>query len=400
MNRKYKIGYVLGREAALSFAEIHAVLSREKIIYHIELSTEEVLIISTENEKVKSLIIDDFGGVIKLFEVIDEVNCDTDLFEILTSRVEPNQTDKRINFGISAYGKVSKQKIWELGQRLKTYYLDQSLKARFVTGKSAALSSVIVWENKLIERGFEIILVNNNNNLYIGKTTGTQNYKRYSFRDFDKPRRDDRNGMLPPKLAQIMINLAGITKDKSIYDPFCGGGTVIQEAILAGYESVYGSDVDQKQVDDAQANLNWLEQHFDTKNIKVKKLFLTDATNTQPDFPINAIVGEGYLGEPVRRDLIKAKDDAVTLAVFYQKVLSNFAKIIEPNGIIVLAVPFFFSKNEYIYLPLIDSLPSLGLKLVQPLPQDSKMKLFGRGNLTYRRSDQFVGREILILTSR
>jgi len=396
MNQIYKMGYVLGRESALSVAEIHAVLTQRKIDYKIKFSSKEILIISTENEKIQDLTIDDFGGVIKIFKIVDGVKGEANLFEVITSKVKPNQTEKRVNFGISVYSKFNKQEIWGLGQELKSYFLDQGLKARFVTGKSAALSSVIVWENKLIERGFEVILVSDNDKIYIGKTTGSQNYKRYSFRDFNKPRRDDRNGMLPPKLAQIMINLARIAKNESLYDPFCGGGTVLQEAILAGYKSVYGSDIEQKQVDDAKENLKWLEQHFDTKNIKVKKLFLADATIIEPDFTINAIISEGNLGEPIKRNLKRAKDDAGTLAEFYQKVLNNFAKIIEPSGIIVLAVPFFISQNEYTYLPLVDSLSGLGLTLVPPLPPDSKIKLFGRGNLTYRRDNQFVGREILI----
>ena len=64
-------------------------------------------------------------------------------------------------------------------------------------------------------------------------------------------------GMLPPKLAQMMINLSretGILPTK-IYDPCCGLGTVLIEAINMGITDVYGSDLSAKMCSCTEENI-------------------------------------------------------------------------------------------------------------------------------------------------
>jgi tRNA G10 N-methylase Trm11 len=51
-------------------------------------------------------------------------------------------------------------------------------------------------------------------------------------------------GMMPPKIAQIMINLASKgDRELQIYDCFCGLGTTIIEAKNAGYAELLASDI-------------------------------------------------------------------------------------------------------------------------------------------------------------
>ena len=71
--------------------------------------------------------------------------------------------------------------------------------------------------------------------------------------------------------------------------------------------------------------------------------------------------------------------------------------MVNKNGIIIMAIPFFVIEKEYIYLPILDKLNRIGLKAERPLPENINIRTFGRGNLTYSRPNQFVGREILIL---
>lgn len=43
-------------------------------------------------------------------------------------------------------------------------------------------------------------------------------------------------GMMPPKIAQIMINMATEgDSDMAIWDPFCGLGTTLIEALHSGF---------------------------------------------------------------------------------------------------------------------------------------------------------------------
>src|SRR4029078_6190467 len=99
-------------------------------------------------------------------------------------------------------------------------------------------------------------------------------------RDREMSTRDAKVGMLPPKLAQIIINMAvgempeeakqsvcevppdqPIPKDHlakiTLLDPFCGTGVILQEAALMGYKA-YGSDLMPQMANYAQQNWAWL----------------------------------------------------------------------------------------------------------------------------------------------
>lgn len=70
----------------------------------------------------------------------------------------------------------------------------------------------------------------------------------YEAIDFEKPGRSMQVGMMPAKLAHIMLNMA-LTHTKSetpiIRDPFCGTGTTMMLANHFGYDTV-GSDIETK----------------------------------------------------------------------------------------------------------------------------------------------------------
>jgi tRNA G10 N-methylase Trm11 len=58
--------------------------------------------------------------------------------------------------------------------------------------------------------------------------------------------------MIPPKLAQVMINLArrdeADFQDKILFDPFCGSGTILMEAYLMGIKNIIGSDLSDREL--------------------------------------------------------------------------------------------------------------------------------------------------------
>lgn len=77
----------------------------------------------------------------------------------------------------------------------------------------------------------------------------------------------------PPKVAQMMINLAGPDRHKILLDPFCGSGTILQEAALLNFQKIYGSDQNSQAVKDSQVNLDWLRKNFGIKtDITVGKM--------------------------------------------------------------------------------------------------------------------------------
>lgn len=392
MEAKKTIGFVLGRETALCAAEVFSILKKEVISYDVVYFQPPILIMSIGADF--SFDINDLGGTIKIFDLIG-FNLNNNEIQEKLFDIDTLQTEQRINFGISGYGKINQKFIYHLGKDLKNYYIEKGLRARFVTGKNIDLSSVIVTENKLLIRGFELIIVKNKDLYFLGRTLAVQDYKKYGERDFGRPKRDDRNGMLPPKVAQIMINLSQAHKESTFYDPFCGSGTILQEAILPNYKNVFGSDLSEKQIVDTKENLRWLADNYLSKKLDENHFFVADAATDKPGFQVDAIVSEGYLGKPSQKTIIDAEEEIIELTNFYEKVLQNFKTFLAPSGVIVLAVPFFITNGKNYYLPIMDRLS--GFKLQTPIPKDIKVKMSPRNTLTYHRSDQFVGREILIL---
>lgn len=80
-------------------------------------------------------------------------------------------------------------------------------------------------------------------------TLACQDIDSYTRRDTGKSR-DMVVGMMPPKLVQMMLNLAldSEMKNPGIYDPFCGLGTTLIEAANMGMTRIYGSDLSKEMV--------------------------------------------------------------------------------------------------------------------------------------------------------
>ena len=196
----------------------------------------------------------------------------------------------------------------------------------------------------------DFIVVLSQQKTLIGRTTAVQDYKEFSRRDFGRPQRDAFSGMLPPKVARMMVNIAGAG---SLLDPFCGSGTIIQEAITLGFSNVIGSDISQKCIDDTTANLTWAK-------LPVPKLICSDVLKLHlPKHSIDCIVTEGYLGpvQPKRFEQIHAE-----LTDFYGLVLPVLAKLLKPGGRLVIALPCWNMGNRLLELPLDQAMQQVGLQ--------------------------------------
>jgi tRNA (guanine10-N2)-dimethyltransferase len=112
--------------------------------------------------------------------------------------------------------------------------------------------------------------------------------------------------MLPPKLARMMVNYSQTAEGGIIWDPFCGSGTVLMEALALGY-TVIGTDVDPKAVEETKENLSWLcdEKWISHSNYKVFEHDITKGVPTGVEF--DSIVTEPYLG-PVLRDTVNVSE--------------------------------------------------------------------------------------------
>ena len=417
----------------MSLAELAAVFSHRG---KLSLIQTNIAILETDKE-IKANIINKIGGTVKFGLIQDEVGAIHESpLQAIIKFAKPRRGDSRIAptqgkfmFGISNYGK-NNVNTKALAMEFKKLLKQSGTNSRWVISREPTLSSVVVEQNKLTtDRGVEIVIIQFNNKLLLGKTLAVQPFKELSFRDYGRPARDDRSGMLPPKLAQIMINLAimppfppeadppraetefggvnilPLTKgeikegvwDKVILDPFCGSGTILTEAILMGYEHIIGADISNRAVANTKTNIEWTQKNYELK-IKNFELLNIDATQISKSITpnsVDAIVTEPYLGP--QRGFFDINKTVCELELLYTKSLLEFKKILKPGGRIVMVWPSFYDKRKNIFLN-----PDLSdFKIINPIPENLQtnifVKLTSRNTIIYGRELQKVWREIVVL---
>jgi len=390
-----KYFFVLGTNTALSIAEIFAVLS----LKNPNLLAKDFLVVDSEREiEVKDLI-KHLGGVIKIGRIVSELDIanntelETEIKKIVEDR-QLNSEGGKFNFGFSDYGSRNFNKK-DLGLKLKSYFKAKRISTRLVTSKEKNLSSVVITQNKLLRRGVEIILAADGPRILIGETLTVQPFKDLSLRDYGRPARDAFSGMLPPKLAQIMINLAQINdRDAVIIDPFCGSGTILSELALFGYKNLFGSDISSLAVDNTYKNINWLKELYKLEEFKLKlhtKKVEVLSKFIKANF-VSAIITEPFLGP--QRGQINFTWLTRNLENLYSKALAEFFKVLKPAGRVVMIWPMFYGQRPI-------SPDYTGFKILNMLPEsliDNKfIKKNTRATIIYGRPGQKVYREIVVL---
>ncbi len=390
-----KYFFVLGTNTTLSVAEIFAVLHFKKA----NLLAKDFLIIDSEQEIVVDNLIKKLGGVIKIGRIISEINtAKQQLLEKEISKLarhkQANAQGGKFKFGLSDYGpQVFDKK--DLGLKLKRYFKDQKISARLVVSREKNLSSVVVTQNKLLKKGLEIVLAVQGSTTFIGETLTVQAFKDLSRRDYGRPARDDLSGMIPPKLAQIMINLAQINdQDASIIDPFCGSGTILSEAILAGYKSLFGSDISFQAIQNTRKNTEWLKELYEITDCKLKLLvknaiYLSKFIKKES---ISAIITEPYLGP--QRGRIDFSTVTSNLEKLYSQALAEFLKVLKNKGRVVMIWPMFYGQR-----PITPNYQ--GFKILDMIPESLKTSKFIKKNqrpsIIYGRPGQKIFREVVVL---
>ena len=426
---------LLGRQPEISLAELAAVFG-----------TDNVNRISQQFAKVQTSQFDitTLGGTIKCAEVITELPASrTDKASLLAAsrfitqhyQAKWAHSPHKITLGLSAYDlAIGARDIQKTGLILKSSLKKSGTSLRLIPNDQPALSTATAHNNKLggSPHKVELLLIKTTDRrLIIAESRGVQNITTYTRRDRHRPKRDAFVGMLPPKLAQIMLNLAlgagslarhrthdnSVTRsafslsDKSmvlrtaldafdleetagsrpavtILDPFCGTGTVLQEALLAGYD-VVGTDLNQKMVDYTTENLSWLQSTFTTPG-RVIDIHQADATTHHwPNREsLTAVVCETYLGQPFSappapQKLMEIVGNCNHIITGF---LANIRPQLAPNTPLCIAVPAWHDASGWAtHLPLIKNLQKLGYYQLNRTP------------LIYRRPDQIVARELLIL---
>ncbi len=285
---------------------------------------------------------------------------------------------------------------------------------RWFADEQGDVSPAAVAKLGLTTEGYDIVIAVERGIAHVCLTTHVQDADAWSLRDYGRPARDSKNGMLPPKLARMMINL-GITDARhatrntqqtatenrfTILDPFCGSGTVLMEAALMEQGAkVIGSDVEAKQVADTNTNLDWMvEQHLISEaQRKEMNCFPHDARSIDAFIhePVELVVTEGYLGTPLRghEPLSYLEHEAEKIETLWKETLRALSKI-QPSGATLVGVwPALETSHGSAGVEFSEELQELGYAMMDALGDWGKEK----DPLVYGRADQFVKRRIVVL---
>ena len=348
-----------------------------------------------------SVLQERLAGTVKLGDILCEESDLPELTELATriaDEIDARPRGERVLFGLTVFGS-SKEKnaLKKLPIELKRALQDRDRSVRWVTGDKGEISPAAVAKLKLTTEGYDFVIGVEKNRLVVGLTTHVQNADAWSLRDYGRPFRDAKTGMLPPKLARMMVNLA-VGKEQraksSLLDPFCGGGTALMEAALMLPEAkLVGSDIDAKQVDGSKRNFEWLaEQHLLSKErVGDIRLLVSSAQEIGKHVhePFDAIVTEGYLGEPLHGQEPKAflLQNKESVERVWEESLPVLSGLMKPGARLVCVWPEYRSAQGSIKTDARSAAESAGLEIV-------------RDDLRYARPDQHLVRRIVILAKK
>lgn len=380
MNRYF---FVLGRAQALCQAELAAVLApyRPKT----EVLSPEIVSVETSQPLDVNSLQNTLGGVVKIGEFVSATsNLSAKDFCNFIKKIQV--ATKRIFFGLSFYSLPPVDPI-KLTQEIKDELKGVNIVSRyFLPTQGHILSSVVVFKSGLIEF---MIFHKKETGWLIAKTVSVQDVDSWSKRDYQRPYVSPKTGMLPLKVARMMVNLAlsSVLKEMSpmpisstggqgptliLLDPFCGMGTILGEALLLGCK-VIGGDQSDDAVHKAESNLEWLISIYRYIEKIDWKLINGDATHISEKLDaesIDTIVTEPFMGALFSREaesgFAREKGDSVLyqrgkkvtlknihntlrgLEKLYLGAFKNWRSILRPHGVVVMAFPeIVFAGHMY-----------------------------------------------------
>lgn len=416
----FKYFFVLGRNSTLSTAEVLSVMDKFRIEFKIISLSEEILVIESAVNIDCHKLIDTFGGIIKIGQILDETGLDENEDKFRSFFTADNLIGRyltavisKLHIGISLYnGGGDKQYLQILSRQLIGFNLlikrtlrEKNLRVGFVRVKERNLSSVSVVKNKLLSQGAEIVLIISPEKIFMGKTLVVQDFELFGRRDAGRPYLDKKSGIIPTKLARIMINLSGVAQDEALLDPFCGSGTIIQEAIVLGIKEVTGADISSKAIGDTEKNLDWFFRNFphyhqSSYNIKLMQTDVSVISQKIPDNSIDTIVTEPYLSPPIfqKPDIKLISQLQIQLADLYLKAFGQFHKLLKPKSSVIMIFPTFTTYDRIYFLEIVPKIINLGFSQMNFFPVDltvkHNIKLTFRSTILYGGKTEFINREI------
>jgi tRNA G10 N-methylase Trm11 len=398
--------FVHGKNPELSLAEIIAIAGAKPVEANQEFSVFDLL----EAKDLTARL----GGTLKVAEVMSIIEPESGR-EAIEKIIEKNFgkllygfKGGRLLFGVSFYGATEAGASVRtgsaasgcgegdgeaLGWKIKELAKAEGLKVSAAHMKGSSMTHTKVLQKKVLQKGFELVICMGKKNLYIARTVWVHDPFQFRKRDMERPCQRPIYS-IPPRLARIMINLSCVRKGGVVMDPFCGIGTILQEAVVMGMQ-VFGVDTKDNCIGETRKNLSWLEKEYGVRVPEMEnRIRKEDARWLSKHFSevrIDAIVTEPYMGPPLKRrpDRVHAMRILDGLRQLYEHSLAEMLKTVRRGGRIVIVSPAFIVRGKFYGLNIASMSGRLGGKPIDPLagagiPHQKPMRDFEERHNTIR----------------
>jgi tRNA G10 N-methylase Trm11 len=372
VNMQFQL-FIPGKNWRLSLAELVSFLEARKSKFVVCSFSKAFFVVSTE--EVVSSIIADLGGTIKIGVSVADFSTDLVKRAFLQKDKEAQAQigrdvvasglvdvmfkteSEKILFGVSVYcaekqlRTVSKVIQRFIGSSIKRELAGYGKKSKFMgfakSRKFPQLSHIEVLKKNLVEKKAEVLFCVDREQTFVATTIAVHNPFEFQKRDVGKPVQR-KIFAIPPRLARIMVTLAACTEGQVLLDPFCGVGTILQEALLAKAKAI-GVDINRWCVEAATRNLEWLKNEYGLENAEYRVL-QGDVHRLSQKIgweQVDCIATEPDLGPALRQ--VPTTSYAVRIAgklePLYYGLLEEAYKVLKSGGRLVLVSPWIKTRS-------------------------------------------------------
>jgi tRNA G10 N-methylase Trm11 len=239
--------------------------------------------------------------------------------------------------------------------------------------KFPQLSHVEVLKKKMVENKAEVLFCVGREQTFVAVTVAVHNPFEFQKRDVGKPVQR-KIFAIPPRLARIMVNLAACTEGKVLLDPFCGVGTILQEALLAQAKAI-GVDINRWCVEAASRNMEWLKDEYSLENAEYRVL-QGDVQRLSQKIgweQVDCVATEPDLGPALRQmpTTSYAVRIAEKLEPLYYSLLEEAYKVLKSGGRLVLVSPYIKTRSgNPVTMRIEEKAAELGFERVYPFKRE------------------------------
>ena len=417
----------------LSLAELSAYFKAREIGFKILFFSGEFFVLSFDKDFDPSAIAD-LGGTIKIGEVRAKFPTETikDAFLKKNKQSKLQITEsisssglvecvakplEKVLFGVSVYCTESTLRSSSgviqrfVGSAVKDHLANLGQKSNFMgfgnERKQAQLSHVEVIKKNLVENKAEILFCIGRTETWLATTIAVHNPFEFQKRDIYKPNQRKIFGM-PPRLGRIMVNLSSCKAGKTLLDPFCGVGTILQEALLEN-ATVVGMDVNPWCVKASTENLEWLANEYGLgdADFRVLQGDVSRLVEKMGQETVDCIVCEPDLGPALRQVPTGPYAEKIIqkLEPLYFGFVEQAYLALKLGGRLVLVTPYMKSRSgQAVTMPIGVKFDSLGFKRVYPFLREMFAQSAGgldrvtnAASLVEMDERHMIGREIHIV---